>query len=80
MTFICRRRSARAAAAASPAFKVIGAGGGGNQQAGFEPRQPSGHHQPVGRQLQADEPGVLDHRQILVDQRQDGDFREVQLL
>ncbi len=51
----------------------------GEQQAGFQPGEPGRHHQPVGGELEADAAGPLDHREILLHQRQDGDAREIDL-
>ena len=53
---------------------------GGQQQAGFQPGEPRRHDQPVGGEFQPHAAGALDHREVLLDQRQDGDFRQVHLL
>ena len=66
---------------------VIGAGAAGlaaavsaRDHGAPQRRQPRRHHQPLGGQLQPHLSRPLDHRQILVDQRQDRDAREINLL
>ena len=52
----------------------------GQQQARFQVSQPGGHHEIIGRELEADFSRGLDERQILVGQRQDRNLGEIDLL
>jgi hypothetical protein len=52
----------------------------GQQQPRFQECKPGGHHQIVGRKLEADLSRRLDKAQILVGQRQDRNLGEIDLL
>ena len=53
---------------------------GREKQAGLQKGEPGGHHQIVGRQFEPQRPRRLDEPQVLLDQRQNGDARKVDLL
>ena len=61
-----------------PFFRGLGTGG--QQQARFQPCEPGRHHQPVSGELQFDFPRALNYREKLIDQREDGDFAEIEFL
>ena len=52
----------------------------GQQQARFQVGEPGGHHEVIGRKLEADLSRGLDERQILIGQRQDRNLGEIDLL
>ena len=52
----------------------------GQQQAGFQIRQPSRHHEIIGRDFEAQLPRCRDEREILLGERQDRDLGQVDLL
>ncbi len=60
--------------------RLIGLGRFGQKQPRFQIRKPGRHHQIVGSELDAQIARALDEGKILVGQRQDRDFREIDLL
>src|SRR5689334_1787196 len=50
------------------------------QQSRFEIGEPRRHHQIIGRKFDAQPPHLLDEGEVLVRERENGDFRQVDLL